>query len=277
MATDLFTRKMLALDRALPRAGLALVTELAAEWAWWVSLTAPRDTQRFANGWALAARAAGLSKGTLVKPMETSAYFSYQEKRLIKLVSRAERDFRRAREVYVYWSALYNRRYREPGRKGAWERQTRQKVQQKARLMEKQEKVLNRAREALTLMRTPGGDTALYIGGKGLRPKELGSTGKVRNVKQESGEQGFLKLSNLTRVIKTVYGGSGAAIDMGNASRVVLHNLEPHASIVENRTSVGYRAREMVRQASGSVLHSSFKRGRAVLLDASQLRGRAGE
>ncbi len=292
MSTDLFEQKMRALDRALPRAGAALVKDLAGEWAWWVSLTAPRDTNRFANGWAAAAAAAGLDKGAMLRPLEKSSNYTYQITRLQRLVDRASRDLAAARSSYLYWSKLYNRRYVQTGRKGAWEKQARAKVAEKARQVEKQEKVLARAREALNQLY--GTETAIVIGGRGLRkappkvarddgaialptPPPSAALAPVRRSGRtfEQSAAGYLKLSNLSRVITRVYGGGGYVADMGAGSRVILHNLEPHASIVEARTGVGKRSREIVRQASGGMLRGQFKSGRAILLNESQLRGRS--
>lgn len=257
MPTDLFEQKLAALDRALPRAGDLLVRDLAGEWAEWVSGLSPRDTNRFANGWALAAEAAQLGKGTLVRPLEASSSARYWAKRLERLEVRAQRDYLEARARLEYWSTLYNRRYQQTGRKGKWEAAARAKVKALGRLLEKREKVLRRAREErakLSESAIDGG--AIIIGGKGEYDPIAG-----------------MKISNLSRVITRVYGGSGAVLGVGDTSRVVLHNLEPHASIVESKTGVMKRARSIVRGASGGLLKGSFRSARAVLLDESQLSG----
>jgi hypothetical protein len=254
--TDVFDMKMAALDRALPKAGRELVRDLAGEWAVWVDRLSPEDTRRFVNGWAMAAKAAGV-RGGPVRRLKESRYASYAEKRLTRLAARAERQYLRERANYLAQSRLYNSRYASIGRKGKWERITRKEVERRARAMEKAKAVMERARQALNEFYGQIGDgTALFIGGKG----------KLSKV-------GDIKLSNLTRVITTVYGGTGVLRDLGDASTATLHNLEPHATMVNARTKVVQYARDMVRTASRGLLRQSMtRRGVNIVLEKSQLR-----
>lgn len=200
--------KVKALQAATPAATLAMVTSIGYQVGTQIAFSAPRDTNRFANGWAQAFNAAGL--GPIVElPYHRSQYAERLIDRLKLQVSSLETAVNYER-----------RRNAERFRSKSARRDRRIDRQFKGRLA-KVEKRLARAKEEL--LKAESNDLFLVIWGRAGRtdPK----TGK--------------RISSRLDTVRTqVFGGTGATVRGPAGWVVAVHNREPHATIVEARTKV---------------------------------------
>jgi hypothetical protein len=150
---------------------------------------APRDTNRFVNGWAHAGNAAGVGPFP-IRPIEKAAK---RDEILKKLTAQFDR-----------WDRLVRFRYESKGRDDKWARQAR-------RRRDAAFEQLRRFAEA--------GDTAIAFD---LYDWQSRKTKRA-----------------LTTIRHKVYGGTGHIVAVGgNRSYLVLHNQEPHTTIVERRVRV---------------------------------------
>lgn len=212
-------RKIDRLGRATPQAEAAAVRIIGEHLARTMLAISPRDTNRYARGWAMAANAAGV--GTFSVPDVQAS--RYNERLIDRLEIQAERWRQRAasaKRSADFWRSIYQRRYADTGRSGKWERDARQRVQL-AETREKRTADLY-AMSAKALDELKANPDALVIWGR--RSKRALAKGQIATA----------------RVLK--YGGTGQFFRVGTRSFVTLHNLEPHASIVERNHRVASRA-----------------------------------
>lgn len=191
-----------------------------------VLAAAPRDTQRYAYGWATAGNQAGI--GPFSEPVIRDSRFKEQMfTRLENEQGRFEALARRAAERLAYWEHIVQTRYVATGRtKGYWYRWTLTKRDRAERLLAKM-----RARvEEIT---------------SDLR--ELSTRTGVITIFRRRGKNG---LGRTVTIRPRVFGGTGRWIDLGHQTILRLHNREPHASIVEAR-SKSLRAAHAAMKAAG--------------------------
>lgn len=200
------------------------VRGLAAEFVDGVMSVAPRDTNRYVRGWALAARAAGVGNVT-VPSLEPSQYNEYLIDRLELQAHRWAARLTKAKESHSRLAAMYESRYASTGRSGKWERDMAAKVKAAETRVRRTQALHDAAAESLAALKAD--PTALVIWG--------------RETKRE-----FSK-SQLSLVRNKLYGGTGKVERIGDRTIITLHNMEPHSSIVEKQHRVVARALARVR------------------------------
>lgn len=193
-----------------------------------VLATCPRDTQRYAYGWARAANSAGL--GPFPEPeIRNSRFRDQMFTRLEWEEARFEKLARRAADVLKYWNDLLEKRYIRAGRtSGYWFRWTLTRRDRAARTLERLTERLEQVRGDLKTL--SGRTGVLTIFRKGSK-SGMGRTVTIR---------------------ATVYGGSAQWLDLGDRTVLRLHNKEPHATIVERR-SKSLRAAQAAMRAAGII------------------------
>jgi chromosome segregation ATPase len=214
-----FLRRVARIRRAQPDAEHAAVRALAGQVVEDIMDMAPRDTNRYARGWALAAKAAGVGSVT-VPNIEPSKRNEWLVDRLDLQVAQWDARLAKAQERHAQMERTYHDRYTSIGRYDKWERDMRQKVTAAAKRVEKTKALRDRATEALEAIKAD--PHALVIWGK--RSKNDLAKGQISTVRTK------------------LYGGTGKVERIGDRTIVVLHNLEPHASIVETNKRVVARA-----------------------------------
>jgi hypothetical protein len=202
-----------------------------------IAITAPRDTNRFVRGWILAGRDAGITN--LPTPIVIDSHRKDQYvQRLAEQWSRARALADRLHAKYDQW---YGRSGRRPGAYGGRLQRDILKAEERA----------SRAYEELQLAETVKG--FIFIGqGKAV------AQGSMRGFNQRHG------LGRIATVRVRIYGGRGAIRVQQNSAYLVLHNLEPHATLVENRHRVYRNAvsaiPQLARVGGGSVFRSQVRK-----------------
>lgn len=176
----------------------------------WAALVrqAPKDTTRYAGGWAQAATAAKLVAIPTPKVVPSRFADGWLD-RLDDQVRKMEALVKRKQETFDWWTGVLRRRYIEKGRQGKWRNDCQRKVDNALKNLRQAEQLLKRAEEEREKFLEARG-TAIVIFG-----------GKKRNLK--------------VTVRPIVYGGSGRLIQNRGSAVFLLHNREAHATIVESR------------------------------------------
>lgn len=199
-----------------------------------IAATAPRDTNRYVRGWMLAGIDAGVSN---LPPPPIG-----ESKRVEQNIQRLERQFLAARGLadrlqnrYDNW---YGRKGRKPGAYGSRLQRDIDKANERA----------NRAYSSLQELQTVKG--AIFIGGSGNRNARPNPAGRGFN--QRYG------LGRLATVRTKIYGGRGQIITQKYYASLLLHNMEPHATIVESRHRTYRNARSAVPGLVGMGATANF-------------------
>jgi len=189
-------------------------------WAHEVAERSPRDTNRFVRGWIQAAQAVGVTG--LIEPIVQSSKY-------LEVYVEAY-EFEIARLGQKLWAAHKTLTQGVPGRGGTLRPV---KGVRRARLEQTRASLLARIaakREELRkLLATEG---AIVIG-----------AGKVWLADDGPGIALSQKSTRPTVRLK-IYGGQGRVYETQGRSVYILHNLEPHTSLVEFRHKVAAQARD---------------------------------
>lgn len=191
-----FRRRVAAIKKALPRGSEAALQAAMGPVLGAIVHSVPRDTNRLARGYALAARGAGVEVSGGVPRVVASKYTEAAERKLREQVEK----FERMRDDLLA----------EIAEKAKWK--GRGAVQRKSaeKLLRRVEKWLARAREEEGKLT----DTSIVFGlfgeGQTARGRKVGTTVRER-----------------------IYGGDGRVVSGGGRSVMFIHNKEPHATLIE--------------------------------------------
>lgn len=198
----------------------------------------PTDTRRYLRGWAIANNSAGLPR-VAVPPLRPGKIAGIAEDRLEEQIRSLTNLRQKARRDETYWAEVLSVRYTRPGRKlDRWGNIYRQNLDKATRRADKIEKTLDRAVQALSLLRSinaTGGAAVVFFGKKQKAGRDPG-------------------LATVARVDGRTYGGEGRVVVTGDRAFTVLTNKEPHASIVESRSRV-VRLAKMALSSRGLALY----------------------
>lgn len=211
------------------KASLAALTVIGRDFGAVLMATSPTDTNRYKRGWGEAINQAGLGPVSL-PPMEKSKYAERMLERLEQQVERFAARMEIMRKAAEYWQKVYMNRYERPGRKGQWERDCAAKRDNAVKNFEMASKQHARAVEQVQQFDPMG----LVIWGRKSR-------------------DGKLRMAEVSTVRTKFYGGRGGLLGSwvsgyGSEVMLYLHNLEPHASIIEKNHRVVARAFAAVRR-----------------------------
>lgn len=238
-------RRLQAAREAGPGASYEAVKVLGREFGLTVLSLSPSDTNRYKAGWARAINGAGVgpvSVPAIVESKFAAVLLDRLETQLARFEARAERKEKAAE----YWHKVYLNRYERPGRKDRWERDCAAKRAEAAKQAQQARKQAERAAEQV----------------RNFDPRGLVIWGK----KSASGR---LNLGEVSTVRTRVYGGRGVVVATDGGAYILLHNLEPHASIVEKQARAVARAFAAVRRpgvtrrardAAGRRIQSAWRR-----------------
>lgn len=217
-------RKLHAAERAGPAASVEALRVLGRAFGGAVLATSPTDTNRYKRGWAQALNAAGL--GPVAVPEITRSRLADELKARLELqLERFEARAEKKKKAAEYWQKVYANRYARAGRKDRWERDCAARRDRAAKDAATARKQAERAAEQLRLFDPRG----LVVWGR-------------------RGKGGKLTLGEVATVRTKVYGGRGVVVGTGSGAYLLLHNLEPHASIVESSDRVVARAFSAVKR-----------------------------
>lgn len=235
--------KLAKMGAASPKLADAAVAVAAEDMVRFMTSIAPRDTQRYARGWAMAGNAAGVGSFP-VPPVIQSKIADKLESRLETQLARWTGRLEKQKGYVAYWNRLWQTRYGDKGRHDKWERDLLKKMAEADKKAAKMKLLVERAKEALEAFKKSGPEGALVIWGKGKD--------KVKNP---------LALSRLATVRDKAYGGTGKTFRAGGQVLVTLHNLEPHSSIVEKRERILARGLARVRSTGSKRMSKRFVDG----------------
>lgn len=192
--------QMLARTAEASRAALAAYGEALVDN---IDRIAPRDSNRYVAGWVGAGNAAGLTTRVVPRIQKSSRY----DKFLDELRQQVERLEKRIRRWQIGMENWYHNRPERP-RKG-WYRKAEREVR----------KLYKRYVRAIQeLGKAEASETFLFF--------DAGAFVERKNKRA------------LSTVRTKVYGGTGKIVTDGWSAKLELHNLEPHATIVEARFGV---------------------------------------
>lgn len=211
------------------RASLAALTVIGRDFAQSLMANSPEDTARYKRGWGEAINQAGLGPVSL-PAMKKSKYAERLLDRLEQQVDRFAARMERRRKVAEFWEKVYQNRYERPGRKGQWERDCAAKRDMAVKNYETAKKQHEKAVEQV----------------KSFDPMGLVIWGRQST-------DGKLRMREVSTVRVKNYGGRGGLLGSwvsgyGSEVMLFLHNLEPHASIVEKSHRVVARASAAVKR-----------------------------
>lgn len=209
--TDLLRRRLETARQSGPRAREDAARVLAAAFVEFAVEHAPRDTNRYVNGWIMAARQVGATTRTPL-PTRESRYRKMYENVLTRQLTRLERKSKSLARTLDRW-------YYSKGRRGPWLR----KMERELRKLERR---AERAREELEAFRS--------------NPDVI-----VMDLFRRKGGRATQRLAT-TR--SAIYGGAGALLRAGSRVFVRLHNREAHASFVEREHRIVSRAMGQMRR-----------------------------
>lgn len=174
-------------------------------------MAAPRDTNRYVRAWIQAGNQAGVLE-MAVPPVRESRFVEQNEERLKAQELRYRRQLDRAKGRWIRWQNIVIRRYEAVGRtRGRWYQDAKNKLRKAEQDYQQALKVWTRASEELDKLQSHRGQAIVIFG----------------NSKKRS----------LTITVRPkVYGGTGRVYSSPDRAVMVLHNREPHASIVESRS-----------------------------------------
>lgn len=220
--------KVKAYQASLPAASRQMLMILGAQVGQNILRTAPRDTNRFIDGWAEAFNAAGLGPLPVyaIRPSKIEG----------RLIERLEQQVRYLSQLVATVEARAGNRYisKNARRASASEKQARKELRKLNRRLERAQEELAKAK---------GSESFLVI------------WGRASGVNRKTGKR---QSARLDTVRDRVYGGTGAMVRGPAGWIVAVHNREPHATIVESRTHVYSEAFRSVM--SDSVIRSKAKR-----------------
>lgn len=218
------SRLLRDMERAGPAASLEAVKVMGREFAKVVLVLSPTDTHRYKRGWSEAINTAGIGPVS-VPAIQKSQYAEKLLDRLEIQVDRFAARMENRRKAAEYWEKVYQNRYARPGRKGQWERDCATKRDRAVKNYEIAQKQHARAVEQV----------------KNFDPMGLVIWGREST-------DGKLRMREVHTIRTKVYGGTGVTVARAGSAFIVLHNLEPHASIVEKQHRVVARAFAAVRR-----------------------------
>ncbi len=194
-------RDLHSIRRGLPTAREHALTAMGREFALVLERYWPRDTNRSARGWLIAANEAGL--GPLIIPPVKSSKFADQ------WLLRLGRQLNKASQSYEFWSKIVDHRYERTGRKGKWYTDALKHRDNASKRLEAARRELKRFNK----IEGEGGGAIVIFGNSKKRSLDL-------------------------TVRYKIYGGRGRRIETGTTSYAELANLEPHVRIVESRSRI---------------------------------------
>lgn len=222
------------LERGAPMVALAGLKQVGNAFGRALITLSPADTNRYRRAWAIAANEAGVGPFA-VPEVVPSKYNERLKERLELQAERWQRIAEDKRKSAEYWQRVYENRYAREGRRGKWERDCAAKRDKAAKIAEKAAKVAARAREEADMIRPD----SIVIWGR--RKKAPGGKGYLSAAED-------LRIGRLATVRVKVHGGTGYVVATSRGGYIILHNLEPHASIVEKNSRVVSRASAQVRR-----------------------------
>lgn len=226
-------------ERAAP-AGLEVARSGADHFVEFMVEKAPRDTRRYVRAWVQAGNQAGLTRRP-VPPLQESRW---QAQFLDALERQIERHVDRINTL----QGMLDRWYYSKGRPlGSWARRKQREIERRTRYLIKAVEHLRRFQNA----------SAPVLFFAGAEAAQFSGTGIWRDVRRRA-----------STIRDKVYGGRGAVVEEGGEARIVLHNLEPHVTLVERRTRLVGRGRAAVKRYTDAVGKRQFLRnlgGRRVL------------
>lgn len=228
-STSGLDRLIARLDKAGPRAAEMAATAVASDVVGFMLTIAPRDTNRYARGWAQAGNKAGAGPFPL-PPVIKSAYADKLAARLDTQLVRYQKMLDSQQRYFNYWDLLYQRRYVEKNRTGKWARDAQRKRDAVAKKLDRLKELVERAKAAVEMFDKGNVDGALVIWGKGAK--------QVKNP---------LAFSRQATVRDKIYGGDGRMFKADGRVFITIHNLEPHSSIIEKKHRVLARAMARAR------------------------------
>lgn len=221
-----FRRRTAEWVRRTPKAEKYVVSKMAGEFVGKVLSNSPTDTNRYIRGWIKAANAASIGTAFALPPLRRSKLADVLAVRLESQLRKWEKALVDAEQFAKFWTDLYQKRYVATGRRGKWATDCRNKMNKAIRRRDKVAEIVRIATEQL----------AEYNNGDGAQIVIFG-----RKTKGE-----FAK-SRLTTVRAKIYGGDAKWLTVKGRTLLELHNLEAHASLVENHRGVVRRAMSSVR------------------------------
>lgn len=228
--------KINAIRRDLPNAERHAVALLGRAQVDLFQAISPRDTNRYVRGWLAAGNSAGVGSWSL-PPIEESRSHVRSVARVEAQLRGYARRLQAAEKNAEYWHRLYQRRYADTNRRDRWERNAKDRVRRADVRAEKLRVLVERLTETLAQLRAD--PSAIVIGGR--RTKSDLAVGRLITVRDRE------------------YGGVGAIIQSGDRTYIRLHNLEPHASIVESRSRVVGRVVAALRIAGLQRVRAGMK------------------
>lgn len=199
----------------------------------------PRDTNRFVNGWIQANNAAGLRR-LAEKPLERSRIAD-------KIITFLEEQAEYLRGAIAGTEKTLDAWYTSKGRKeDKWARRKRREVDRlKIRLADTLAGIEAAAERAGVIILDA--NRALPFAESSFRVR--------RRKSRVAGRQGSVILA---RAQLKVFGGTGRVVDLPNSTLVILHNKEPHASIVDRRFSLSTKARSELSRVGGKLYGNAY-------------------
>lgn len=219
-STSGLDRKLAAVQAEMRGAALELVRQQAGAFVRFTQLAAPRDTNRYVRGWAQAGNAAGVVGAPFAEAeLQPSKYRG-------RLIFRLELQVADYERLLKYWRDIIENRYKAQGRTGKW-------LADAEKQRNRTQRRLERAQEELQKFQS--NDYALVI---------------FRKQNKSGG------LTVTTR--EQVKGGTGSVEWAGDRPFILLHNREPHASIVEKQHRVVARGRVYAKTLGGQLYGRSY-------------------
>lgn len=219
---------------ALPAARVAMVRGMVSQIIGTAARIAPRDTNRYVRGWIVAGKMVGVTDVPLPVIRE-SKYSKEYIARLIEQQQKFEAQVARVDGLIYAW-------YDKPGRRrrGYYNRLLAERTRWQQRA--------DRAREETEKFIRATGAIVIGVGVNVVGGKVTGSL--VRG--------GGRKISVTVR--DRVHGGRGRVIMSDGRCVIILHNMEPHARIVEAKRSVLRTAEAGARLAGLRRLGAGYRK-----------------
>lgn len=221
--------KLAAARRGAGAHAAEAMAEPVAAFADFVEANAPRDTQRYVGAWMQAVNGTGLDRRNVPMVRRSSRHDAY----IKRLTSQRDKYARMAAAIERTLERWYDAKGR---RRDAWYRKRAAVARRLRKLEERAEEQLRRALAV---------ESFVLIGGRRLK-----STVKIGKRTE--------RITGLATVRTEVYGGRGAVLTTAGHVVIRLHNLEPHAALVERRAFIARRGLEAARGAGARSASGRF-------------------
>jgi len=243
-----------ALRGEVPRAAEELLREGVRAAVGFMVNRAPKDTNRYARAWQVAALRAGAG-GINVLPVKPSGFMKAAdvEGRQRQHLARWERTLAHQARARLYWFNVYENRYVRTGRKGRWRDDAMRKLKAAEWREARAAEIVKRIRENLAVLASDPSAVVIFGRRKKVAAPETSQLpfSDKESVKfQRKLDRAAYALGQVDRVIAGTYGGSGEVVRGETRVVIILKNLEPHARIVERQHRLVLRSISVAKQTT---------------------------